>query len=542
MMEENKTMFSLSRRRRREEKSLKSPASHGKQKESLHSSHKRHSDNDVIDAEAIMSSLDDDDDDTHYGIEVSLEAGVDGQVESRERTQHRMGRQPVIDIQEQIRWRKRLHKHQFSLSFPALQQQQQQQHPPLEDLTLLLRDSSNTVRTREHRIPLSGSKGLVQFSYLDALEMLQNSPVTDEYTAVSQELTQLHLEMKALEQDKAQLLEQHKLRTDPPNFNNKNNNTSFSFDQQQKDPSFVEEWDMQRMLLVEEPSSKTPLSTGERRRLQVKRGNCLTVHLQSYKAKEVLLSQCGATLALVKPTKIRLASAAAGEIVTLGPHNCKTGVADMQHIAMMSNTKLFKTSFFFSLDAGKAQTWGRLPPKLFRRIEEHDTHKIEDIAYLSTGPEGSYYAEFRSGECWWLCAEEGEDNALHSILQTWNVYRVVFGQMEALDNDRGTVTMTISWIVIGRDGRVAWKNLPTRLHNRLQNRVANMAAPAEVSLGPGSSYFIRFLDDAIDYCLPAEIAQVCELIERQGGRITDIALHPEISHDFMIRHTELKTA
>jgi hypothetical protein len=63
-----------------------------------------------------------------------------------------------------------------------------------------------------------------------------------------------------------------------------------------------------------------------------------------------------------------------------------------------------------------------------------------------------------------------------------------------------------------------------------------------VSLGPGSSYFIRFLDDTIDYCLPAEIAQACELIERQGGRITDIALHPEISHDFMIRHTELKTA
>jgi hypothetical protein len=532
-------MFSLSRRRRRlrEDQSLKSSASQGKQKDSLHSSQKRHSDNVIIDAEAIMSSLDDYD--THHGIEVSLEAGVDAQAESREPTQHRMGRQPVIDIQEQIRWRKRLHKRQFSLSFPALQQQ----HPPVEDLTLLLRDSSNTVRTREHRIPLSGSKGFVKLSYLDALEMLQSSPVADEYTAVSQELTQLHLEMKALEQDKAQLLEQHKLRTDPPNYNNNKNNTFSSFDQQQKDPSFMEEWDMQRMLLVDEPSNKTPLSTDERRRLQVKRGNCLTVHLQSYKAKEVLLSQCGATLALVKPTKIRLASAgAAGEIVTLGPHNCKTGVTDMQHIAMMSNTKLFKTSFFFSLDAGKAQTWGRLPPKLFRRIQEHDTHKIEDIAYLSTGPHGSYYAEFRSGECWWLCTEEGEDNALHSILQTWNVYRVVFGQMEALDNDRGTVTMTISWIVIGRDGRVAWKNLPTRLHNRLQNKVANMAAPAEVSLGPGSSYFIRFLDDTIDYCLPAEIAQVCELIERQGGRITDIALHPEISHDFMIRHTELKTA
>jgi hypothetical protein len=66
-----------------------------------------------------------------------------------------------------------------------------------------------------------------------------------------------------------------------------------------------------------------------------------------------------------------------------------------------------------------------------------------------------------------------------------------------------------------------------------------MSAPAEVSLGPGGSYFIRFLDGTVDYCLPAEIAEVCEDIERRGGEITNITLHPEISHDFVIRHTAL---
>jgi hypothetical protein len=165
-------------------------------------------------------------------------------------------------------------------------------------------------------------------------------------------------------------------------------------------------------------------------------------------------------------------------------------------------------------------------------------HEIGDLIYLSTGPHGCYYAEFRSGECWWGSAVEDHD--FHSIIQAWDVYRVVFGPIETFEDERGNSRVTNSWIILGRDGRAAWKNLPSRLHHRLESRLANWAAPAEVALGPGDSYFIRFLDGSVDYCLPAEVAQVCEYIERLGGSITDIALHPEISHDFLIRHTEMR--
>jgi hypothetical protein len=34
---------------------------------------------------------------------------------------------------------------------------------------------------------------------------------------------------------------------------------------------------------------------------------------------------------------------------------------------------------------------------------------------------------------------------------------------------------------------------------------------------PGDLYFVRFLDGSVDYCLPAEVAQVCEYVEKNGG-------------------------
>ena len=65
-----------------------------------------------------------------------------------------------------------------------------------------------------------------------------------------------------------------------------------------------------------------------------------------------------------------------------------------------------------------------------------------------------------------------------------------------------------------------------------------MAAPCEVSLGRGGSYFIRFLDGTVDYCLPAVAADICEEIERRGGVLTNIVLHGD-SYDYIVRHTKL---
>jgi hypothetical protein len=58
-----------------------------------------------------------------------------------------------------------------------------------------------------------------------------------------------------------------------------------------------------------------------------------------------------------------------------------------------------------------------LPRKLYRRMNGEDD--IGDLTYLSTGPHGCYYAEFRSGECWWGSAVEDHD--FHAIIQACNL-------------------------------------------------------------------------------------------------------------------------
>lgn len=440
---------------------------------------------------------------TKHGIEVSLDVYKD---ETREPPQ--TPREPVISMKEQIRQRQRVHKNQFSLAFPAL------------DLKTKPDVSLDSWRPKDHRIPLLGISA-VEAAYEDVLSLLQHSRVADEYSSVHQELQLITSEIGALEKDRT-WLESTLGRMTNSSMNFSPTKTTSSAD-----------WDTRKLL------DSASIGNKERLLLQRKRGNCLTFRFQNLRARDIFMTKSGAKLAQLRNNKRR----SPGDTVTLTPNTCKPGgaAAGVRHLTLMSNNNDSHSAFFFSRDSGKSQTWGRLPPKLFRRIKGASSDSgqdISDIVYLSTGPHGCYYAEFRSGECWWGNAVDDRD--FHSIMQSWDVYRVVFGPIDAFEDERGNRKMTNSWIILGRDGRAAWKNLPSRLHHRLESRLANWAAPEEVALGAGDSYFIRFLDGTVDYCLPAEVARVCEHVERHGGSITDIALHPEISHDFVIRHTELR--
>jgi hypothetical protein len=69
-----------------------------------------------------------------------------------------------------------------------------------------------------------------------------------------------------------------------------------------------------------------------------------------------------------------------------------------------------------------------------------------------------------------------EDDDFHSIIQAWDVYRVVFGPIDAFEDVRGNKILSNSWIIriiLGWDDRAAWKNLPSRLHYGLESRLAN---------------------------------------------------------------------
>lgn len=177
-------------------------------------------------------------------------------------------------------------------------------------------------------------------------------------------------------------------------------------------------------------------------------------------------------------------------------------------------------------------------------------------------------------------------NEFNNICYDWDIHRIAFGPCTITTNRQhgqqsvASSLISFSWIIISKDGKVAWKNIPIRLHNNLFNRMASDSTPCEVSLGANQSYFIKFVDGTLffvlcafvplcvkfsthfsmhtyahqkhyinllvvktiytigtsDWQLPAKTAQVCQDLENNGKTIMSISLHTELSNDFIIRH------
>jgi hypothetical protein len=416
----------------------------------------------------------------------------------------------ILSLTEALEKRgKRVHRSQFSNSnWPLLKKGPQDPLPPSSP-----DGPAKALTLRPHRVPLSG-KPVSALTYDSVMSMLQSYEVVDEVSCVREEMTRMNSEIEALEQDRASLEEK---RPQLPVIPIRVGGAGSSKDNT---------WNVHYLL----SATKSPkLSPAERNKLQEHRGLSLTICIHNEKAQEAFLSKCGSKAA-TSLSQLNRNQSSRPTMVTLDPNNCRDGGAatTIQHVSLLTGSP--DTAFFISRDSGKANLFGHLPEKLFRRMKSAGQKSSIEFVYLSTGPLGSYYAELRSGECWWGSPLGDED--FHSICSEWDVYRVAFGSTTAVDA-RHTIT---SWIILGCDGRVAWKNLPLRLHNKLKSRLADEAAPVEVTLGSGNSYFIRFLDGSFDYCLPASAAEVCRKLEEKGAAITSVSLHPELSHDFVIRH------
>lgn len=194
-----------------------------------------------------------------------------------------------------------------------------------------------------------------------------------------------------------------------------------------------------------------------------------------------------------------------------------------------------QSSFFINWDNGKWCHHGEMPLNLQNRLKDQ-SHSFS-ISYLAVGPNISkndpskgryYYSELANSEGWWV----NFDPDFHKAVQKLPVHRVAFGNPYP-----GSQGMP-SWVVLGKDGRAAWKGIPSHLHIVLSSRDSSLCSACEVSLGPAGSYFVKFLSGEIDYCLPAAMANRCEEIENLGGVITNILLHVDCS-GFIIRHTAL---
>eukprot|EP00536_Pseudo-nitzschia_multiseries_P007420 jgi/Psemu1/17952/gm1.17952_g len=453
---------------------------------------------------------------TSNGIEVSFPG-------SESATKSSMKVKPVISLKEKILERQRVYKSQFSTVASTS-----------ANLSSSATDKSNW-RPKGHRIPLLGITA-ADTAYAEAVQLLKDAPVVDEQTAVQQELMLLETEISSLERDRIWLNQ---------SINGKGHGGSDISGMNKENVRVT--WDAHK-LLKDDAVKKQPLPASERNTLQKHRGNSLTFHLTSPRIHDIFVHNlCGKQ----QSARITNLSKHDGSVTTIMPSNNRSAdsaATNLQHVSFLSSTNTTTTDpgLYLCRDVGQSQIIGNLPHRLSQRLQQREGNGAErpevgELMYLSTGSRGSYFAKFQSGECWWGSAAEDAD--FQFIMESWDVYRVAFGPIETIkvstNNNSYKDLRTSSWIILSHDGSAAWKNLPSRLSNTLEHRLANAAAPVEVSLGPGDSYFVRFLDSSIDYSLPSKVALACEQIEERGGQITNVCLHPEISQNFIIRHTEL---
>jgi len=487
---------------------------------------------------------------TSNGIEVCFPGSENASGNKGKSGKSRLSVQtPVISLKEQILQRQRVFNGRFSTVLPA------------SNDNVFSATTANKWKPKGHRIPLLGITS-ADAAYSDALHMLKNIPIVDERTAVQQELNLLDTEIFSLQHDRI-WLEQGLQTTTSSNSGKINRGSDSTTSSLMNKENVAITWDTHK-LLKDDAIKKQPLSVSERNALQKQRGNSMTIHLSNNRTQEIFVSKFGSKQHNSRSTCLFKNDASITTIVpnSTSSSSVDTGTTTLQHVSLISPTSSSSSSrsagnsgLYFSQDAGESANIGQLPNKLSQRfvdeIEMADEGRpgIQDLAYLSTGSCGCYFAKFQSGECWWGSAVE--DANFQHIMNAWDVYRVAFGPIKNIElgpsgqqsskgnNSNNKSASTNSWIILSHDGKAAWKNLPSRLSNKLERGLANSAAPVEVSLGPGDSYFVRFLDGSIDYSLPSKIARVCERIEERGGNITNISLHPDICHDFVIRHTEL---
>ncbi|KAL7516782.1 hypothetical protein ACHAWX_001764 [Stephanocyclus meneghinianus] len=450
-------------------------------------------------------------------------------------------------------------------------------------------DKRTDTRKKQSSISPQGSTTLDQLS---AIHILQHSlTACDEYDALRAERSCLLQELSALEKDRLCLenmfLELEK-QADGTNLFTSDNVSSWKYRDFKENADRIESenrmklplmW-LEEMALTEDiilndsESERKKKGKWEKKRqmhdsgrfkkaiadkLRDERGRGLALLISDVNAKNSLIGRCymnsigkgkNSRALSVEGPAILIPNGGDGVryFAITGSHY-RNLVESGDATSSSFHTKDLSTSYFIKFDAGKSYHRGMLPVNLADRLqrEGRDSRSFRYLSIGSLSPsfdgkEGSiapYYAEFDGGECWWGIANgetHEDDETLHQIFFEMDVHKVAFGTDS-------------SWIVISKDGDLIWKNIPQGLHDVLMSREAisthgtgnaaesTPAAPCEVSLGMGGSYFIRFLDGTIEYSLPSFVADVCERLEDKGEVIRNMALSAD-TYDCLIRYSK----
>ena len=335
--------------------------------------------------------------------------------------------------------------------------------------------------------------------------------------------------------------------------------------------------------------SRTQLTNQQRRKLERNRGICLTVHISDEEIQDAFKtefanianaieeSDTGGTSTILSSSdaKVRditdkystmtvspekspqkklssatLTSTASKLITVIGCRALRS--INFSSISEIASTSRYDTDhgnlgFWYVSDDNSASCVGMPPPKFAERLSRErnlpsgGAYPVSNVRYMASGPLGSYFVRFASGETWWGlggdCPTQHEQFA--QIINKLDVRRIAFGPPRSEFIKEGSTTVTvIPWVILGSDGTVAWSSsLPPSLERLLSDRPRDCASPVEISLGAGGSYFVKFADGDFKCVVSSPLANVCRQIEAKGARITNMILHAEI-HDYIIRHSK----
>ena len=470
-------------------------------------------------------------------------------------------------------------------------------------LNVITTSSTNDISPNNSKHALEISSPNKPSSTLDQLtvtHLLQNiHPQIDEYDAIYEEYIHLKSEIKALEKDRIELEKQfHEAGKVASQEKIANESNKLSYQTFRTNLRYMKSDDIKSLPVLwledvplsssDEDSSRrsnnklpyyTQLDTKFQQQIRNYRGTNLALLITDKQCKTSII---GRTCSLNNiNTESLLKSSSTSGISMLQREGSATlidgGGELLNHVAITgyddksSSSKTAKdifnksknessgggTTYILKFDNGKTHHRGNLPSNLLARLYR-ERKDYTSIKYLSTGCTYSignghrcYYCEFDTGECWW---GTNKDDMLDDVFMNVDVHRVAFGSSRSNNKESS------SWIVIGKDGSVKWKNVPQGLHDLLMKHMettskgeglsspsfssvdhpatpkSTAVCPCEVSLGIGGTYFIRFIDGSFDYSLPNFVANVVDKFESDGRLIRNLSLHME-TYDCLIRYS-----
>lgn len=422
-------------------------------------------------------------------------------------------------------------EHQILVPRRLKERKQKQNKMQLESLRYhAICDADADTVSKKHRVPIqrraSDDVHIVEMDYDEQMKMLESQPIRTEKSLARKELTNLWTEMKAIEVERMELDVDGKVANQIRwrKCTKASCNAHFDIDM------YLDSSDTKKIF----NNVKALTDTKVKKYLRSRRGTCVHAGFSLQGNNDIckmFATKCGGNPNSCAPHSTL--KDCVSFLNLFGICVVSTSSNAIRHMSIMESKdeEAIQGTYFISKDDGRSNYGGTLPARLIERIDNEDGLSFDSamrkIKYISTGPNDSYFVELFTGHSFWSIGKY--DEAFQTVMDTVHVHRIAFGSFQ----------MDSSWIIISREGQLAWRNIPPRLHNLLKSRKPEQAAPCEVSLGHEGTYFIKFLDGEIDYMLPTFVDCIASRILERGAAITNISLNVNCPNAFIIRHTEL---